>query len=562
LTVTRNQTLDKMKIYSAVFLLSLLQVSSILAANEDVSLTLLADINKGSGPSIPRFFTSYRDLLYFSADNPAVFEGENVLYQSNLTAEGTMPADQGLEAGLTVDANNPTVVPGVGMFFTASLGQSDAGEERPPALFIMHESGAITELLTEPENGDFRDSSFTVLKNMMAADDMDAPEGFLVFWVRSTSGTDFDGWYYASDGTASGTTEIRPPTLEDTWKAVRDPIWMEDAGVAILFYGEESRPSEMQLWAVATDIADIGMNMDGNMTTVDDESDMMMPMAGEDNATFTFSYLATVPGNIPDDAVSPEFGEMGSRLFGVQRSNPNEESIWISDGTAEGTMLHEAREDWRDNFIFAKDLLMGEELVYFDDCCGMERIFATSNSENVNETRVLYDHTNKSGRIELLSSELMIISNETTYEYEVYSTSGDLLFDFSEIMDTDDSPSVLFTVAKQTLKLTDGRSIVQLNGFAGQQIWVTDGSQDGTTLLQSTTFSDEVRFSPTPLLITNETFVVGHVGVNETGGSLGMEVFIGRYTHGSTAATMEGGDSMLDDTATVAKATKRLGGPR
>ena len=394
--------------------------------NNTAQVALVKDINPGfdyydyPNSSFPSSLTEFEDKLFFSAN-----DGENgrELWVSDGTTEGTQ---------LLVDLNpsfddydypNSSSPSGFTEFEDKLFFSADDGENGS-VLFVSDGTAEGTQLLVDINlSSNFADNY--------------PPEGF----------TEFEGklFFSASDGENGNELWVSDGTAEGT-QLLKDIDPSGDEGYFDL-YSDDSFPSGFtefkgQLFFTA----DNGVN--GRELWVSDGTAEGTQLLVDLNPGFRESYF----GKYPNSSDPFDFTEFEGKLFFAADNGENGSELWVSDGTAEGTQL-------------LVDLNPGVREGYYGDYPNdsspsgftefQDRLFFSANDgENGSELWV------SDGTAE--GTQLVVDLNPGISNYDD-SPASSAPYDFTEFQNK------LFFSAN--------------NGENGRELWVSDGTAEGTQLV-------------------------------------------------------------------------------
>ena len=417
--------------------------------NKTARAILIKDINPGSSygnpdGSFPNNFTEFEERLFFTANDG---ETGDELWVSDLTSEGTQllkdidpGSSEGFENGSYPDssfANNFTEFE-ERLFFTADDGET--GDE----LWVSDGTSEGTQLLKDINpgssegfgSGSYPDSSFP--NNFTEFEER-------LFFAANDGETGNELW--VSDGTSEGTQllkDINPNSNRNSSEIVDDSSYPYP-------YISGSNPSnftefEDQLFFTADD------GETGNELWVSDGTSEGTQLLKDINPGSSYDF--------PDGSFIFDFTEFKDQLFFTADDGENGNELWVSDGTSEGTQLLKdinpgSSYDFPDSSN-ASDFTEFEERLFFaanDGETGNELWVSDGTSEG---TQLLKDINPNSNRN---SSEII---DDSYYPYPYISGSNPS--NFTEFKD-----QLFFTA-------NDGEN--------GNELWVSDGTSEGTQLLK------------------------------------------------------------------------------
>ena len=532
--------------------------------NKTAQAILVEDINPGSSysnlnGSYPSNFTEFEDQLFFTANDG---ETGDELWVSDLTSEGTQllkdinpGSSEGFGSGSYPDSSFPNNFTEFEdqLFFTANDGET--GDE----LWVSDLTSEGTQLLKDINpgssegfgSGSYPDSSFP--NNFTEFEDQ-------LFFAANDGETGNELW--VSDGTSEGTQllkDINPNSNRNSSEIVDDSSYSYPYPYPYP-YISGSNPSNFtefkdQLFFTADD------GETGNELWVSDGTSEGTQLLKDINPGSSYDF--------PDGSYADNFIEFKDQLFFTADDGETGNELWVSDGTSEGTQLLKDINpgssydfpdgSYADNFIEFKDQLF---FTADDGETGNELWVSDGTSEGTQLLKDInpgssYDFPDGSYADNFIEFEdqLFFTADDGENGNELWVSDGtsegtQLLKDINPGSSYDFPDG---SYADNFIEFEDQLFFTANNGENGNELWVSDGTSEGTQLLVDinpgsnygnpessyayglTVINDELVFSANNGENGNELFKLSFVDViNITA------------TNGSDNLTGGGGNDLID----------------
>ena len=485
------------------------------------------DLYTAFDDSSPRNLIEFNDLLYFSANDG---ETGQELWVSDGTAAGTnLVADIRPNDGSDPFANgsdpNNFIEFKDRLYFTANNGS--VGNE----VWVSDGTTEGTELLIDirPNEGQYSSEYSSYAGNFTVAGDR-------LFFSANNGDNGIELW--VSDGTTEGTQllkDINPGSTEGYFNPsqtfVDSSFPKEFLAVGdLIYFSANDGETGQELWV--SDGTVEGTKLVKDINSGFDNSEYIGSKTGKSRRLEPRPY-----GSDPE-----RLTEFNGKIYFSADDGVNGRELWVSDGTTEGTQLLADIAPGEDEYGYA-DESYPQDFIQFQD-----RLFFTASDGEVGSEIWVTDGTSegtqllKDINLNPNTSNYSDFVNLGSYPSFVSEFDGKLFFTAdngelaSELWVTDGTPegTQLFkdlgsgrSDIYQSAKLGDRLYFAARTSEVGKQIWATDGTSEGTQLVKDLHDSDsnyeqDFTYGSNPDLLTvvgNELFFAAE------GSEVGRELF-------------------------------------
>jgi|GEM_PF-2638632 len=207
-----------------------------------------------------------------------------------------------------------------------------------------------------------------------------------------------------------------------------------------------------------------------------------------------FSYSQTIPVekieiNYLEGSYPLSFAKTNNAFFFTAEGNGLSRQLYTSDGTSEGTKLVKVINEIRPDNTSVNNLIGFENIIYFtanDGINGIELWKSDGTEQGTNMVKAINethndDYTTAPKELTIFNNKLYFSANSNAYGWEVWVTDGTeqgttLLKDINT--GSESSSPQGFTVFNNELYFLAG------NAEFGKELWKTDGTEQGTVLVK------------------------------------------------------------------------------
>ena len=523
---------------------------------------LFADINSGNSGSYANNFTEFNDKLYFTARDE---ENGNELWVTNGTTEGTQLVSNinpnFRSYPYSSNARNLTEFNGK-LYFSANDGES--GDE----LWVSDGTAEGSQLLVDinPGGSDYyyyygngsSPREFTEFNDKLYFSANDGESG-RELWVTdgTVEGTQLlvdinpggSGYYYGNGSSPRDFTEFNDKLYfsANNGESGRE-LWVTDGtveGTQLLvdinpggsgyYYGNGSYPSDLtefngKLYFSAND----GEN--GNELWVSDgtaESTQLLIDINPGSSNYGYNY----------GSYAENFTEFNDKLYFTANDGETGNELWVSDGTAEGTQLlvdiNPGNSDYGyyNNGSYADNLTEFNGKLYFtanDGETGNELWVSDGTAEgtqllvdiNPGTSNYGYSYGSYADNFIEFNGKLYFTANDGETGNELWVSDGtaegtQLLADIRS--GSSDYGYTYGSYAGDFVEFNDKLYFTANDGENGREIWVTDGSTEGTQLVAD--INPGFDINPYSSYADNLTVIGDELFFSADDGESGRELF-------------------------------------